>query len=79
MASNVLESYAVLSSEDTYKVRSAKTRKCDNRQRIICDMESAKWRCKNMYKMRKCEKGFNLSFIFDSTAEMTQYLQKNVK
>jgi len=29
-----------------------------------------------MYKMRKCEKGYDLSFICDSTVEMTQYLQK---
>ena len=45
---------------DTYKVRSAKMRKCEDGQRIICDIESAKWRCENMYKMRKCEKEFDL-------------------
>jgi len=37
-------------------------RKCENKQRIECEMESAKWGCENMYKMRKCEKGFDLRF-----------------
>jgi len=36
-----------------YKLRSAKMRKCENGQRIKCEIESAKWRCENMYKMRK--------------------------
>ena len=31
-------------------------RKCENGQRIKCEIESAKWGCENMYKMRKCEK-----------------------
>ena len=37
----------------TYKMRSAKMRKCENGQRIKCEIESAKCRCENMYKMRK--------------------------
>ena len=28
-------------------------RKCENGQRIKCEIESAKFRCENMYKMRK--------------------------
>ena len=44
---------------DTYKVRSAKMRKCKNKQRIECEMELAKWGCENVYKMRKCEKEFD--------------------
>jgi len=47
---------------DTYKVRSAKMRKCENKQCIECEMESAKWGCESMYKMRNCEKGFDLRF-----------------
>jgi len=47
---------------DTYKVRSAKMRTCENGQRIQCEIESAIWRCENMYKMRKCEKEFDLRF-----------------
>jgi len=49
-------------SQTPYKVRSAKMRKCENGQRIRCEIESAKWRCENMYKMRKCEKEFDLHF-----------------
>ena len=33
-------------------------RKCENGQCIKCEIESAKWGCENMYKMRKCEKRF---------------------
>jgi len=33
-------------------------RKCENKQRIECEMELAK----TMYKMRKCEKEFDLRF-----------------
>jgi len=40
-------------AQGTYKMRSAKMPKCENGQRIKCETESAKWRCENMYKMRK--------------------------
>jgi len=48
----------------TYKMRSAKMRKCENGQRIKCEIESAKWGCENMHKMRKREKRFCALFIF---------------
>jgi len=34
-------------------MRIAKMRKCENGQRIKYEIESAKVRCENMYKMRK--------------------------
>jgi len=43
-------------------VQSAKMRKCENGQRIRCEIESAKWRCENMYKMWKWEKRIWSSF-----------------
>jgi len=35
-----------------YKMRSAKMRKCENGQSIKCEIESAKWRCENVYNAK---------------------------
>ena len=46
-------------------------RKCENGQRIKCEIESAKLRCENMNKMRKCEKRFYVRFYSLWTASLT--------
>jgi len=48
-------------------------RKCENGQRIKCEIESAKWRCENMYKMRKCEKRFDVRFYSLRTASFFNF------